>query len=129
MSAFHQNRGGESLFPAQVHPVNVIQIFDKDEELPAPPEGLTFGDSVGESPYGFKVVQEGGKAKWVMATREDVISAEARRNGVKDSEVKLSEGCRSTGPGKCAIAHCYGTVWCARAYDPVHRVYYCCCCG
>ena len=109
---------------------NGIQIFDKNDQLPPPPAGLSFDDtSVSESPYGYKVVQEGAKAKWAPATKEDVIKAEARRQGVNESEVKLFEGCRATGPGKCAIAHCYGTVWCARAYDPYRKVYYCCCCG
>jgi hypothetical protein len=109
---------------------NGIQIFDKDDQLPEPPAGLKLGDTaVGESSYGFKVVQEGLTAKWVIATKDDFIRAEAKRNAVKESEVKLFEGCRATEPGKCAIAHCYGKVWCARAYDPVEKYYYCCCCG
>ena len=109
---------------------NGIQIFGKDDQLPPPPGGLSFENTgLGESAYGFKVVQEGGKTKWLIATKEDVIRAEAKRQGVKESEVKLSEGCRATDPGQCAIAHCYGTVWCARAYDPVQKIYYCCCCG
>jgi hypothetical protein len=107
---------------------NGIKTFDKNEQMPLP-KGLSIeGSGLGPSKYGFKVVQQDGIATWVAATREDFVAAECKRLGAQPSDIKEVEGCYAPSPTTCSQTHCYGTVWCARAWDPNTQHYYCCCC-
>jgi hypothetical protein len=85
---------------------NGIQIFEKDEALPALPEGLSDNyapDVVSE--YGFKIDSSGLHPRWIRASKDDFVASEAQRLGIPPSDVKGSS-CTQNGPRSCDFGPC-----------------------
>lgn len=75
-----------------------------DSFIDSLPDELRNIPEVFHAPYGFKVIELGGKKRWMPGTFEDYQEAEASRLNVDPATIKPKDtrGCGNSSPTTCA---------------------------
>lgn len=105
---------------------NGIEVYDLNYERPPIPHGLSTDFQV-LSPYGFKIIDFGGKPMWAVSTEEDYIQVEAQCLGIPTRNVSAKDRtCACINVAEC-IGQCSSGHSCKLFYDPAGHRYYCAC--